>query len=497
MPGKDTRGLAVNYKFKTQSSKFKTNVFIIIFISLISSYSWAFFADVREPAVAGMFYPENKAELSKQVEQFLKNVKDQKVKGRLIALIAPHAGYDYSGQVAAYAYKALEGKHFKRVILIGPSHRFRFDGISVGEFDYYKTPLGKVEVDKEFAKKIVESHERINFLREVHLYEHSLEVQIPFLQTVLKEDFKIVPIVFGNSSYKNCQVLSLSLAGLVDDETLLICSTDWSHYYAYEKAKEMDKKGIEAVVQGDVSSFARMIEKGSCEACGAPAVITTMLLASSLGANQIQLLQYANSGDVTGDKSRVVGYAAIAFSYESAPLSDKEKKKLLEIARKTLKSHLSGKKIPEFEVEKGALTEKRGAFVTLTRNGKLRGCIGYIQPFKPLVEAVQEMAIAAATKDMRFPSVIRDELQEIEIEISVLSRLKRVRDVEEIEIGRDGLYIIAQGRSGLLLPQVAIEWEWDRDQFLEQVCYKAGLPKDAWKEEDLLLYRFSAEVFHE
>ncbi|KPJ66373.1 hypothetical protein AMJ44_08430 [candidate division WOR-1 bacterium DG_54_3] len=455
------------------------------------------FSDVRKPAVAGMFYPETKAELSKQIKHFLDNVKYRKVKGELIALIVPHAGYDYSGQVAAYAYKELEGRRFKRVILIGPSHHVTFDGISVGEFDYYETPLGRVEVDRDFANKLVKSGGKISFIRAAHLREHSLEVQLPFLQTVLRKEFKIVPLIFGNSSFKNSQNLAISLAKLVDEDTLIVCSTDWSHYHDYETAKKMDRKGIDAVLQGDIASFAEMLEKGECEACGVPAVITTMLLADSLGVNKIQLLKYANSGDVTGDRSKVVGYAAIAFAYESSPLSDEEKKELLMIARKTLESYLSKKKVPEFKVPKGTLMERRGAFVTLTKDGKLRGCIGYIQPIKPLAEAVQDMAIAAATRDTRFPSVIRSELPEIEIEISVLSKLQKVNNIDEIKIGRDGLYIIKGLRSGLLLPQVATDWGWDRKQFLEEVCYKAGLPKDAWKDEDTILYRFSADVFHE
>lgn len=477
--------------------KIRILIFALVLTLLGSTAALAFFADVRKPAVAGMFYPGTKAELSKQVNRFLDNLKYRKVKGKLIALIVPHAGYDYSGQVAAYAYKELEGKHFKRVILIGASHRMSFDGISVGEFDYYETPLGRVKVDREFINKIVESSKKISFVRQAHGKEHSLEVQLPFLQTVLKKEFKIVPIIFGNASFKNSQILAMSLVKLMDDETLIVCSTDWSHYHDYETAKKMDMKGINAVLKNDVVSFAEMLEKGNCEACGAPAVITTMLVAPSVGANKTQLLKYANSGDVTGDKSRVVGYAAIAYAYESSPLTTKEKEKLLKITRVTLEKHLSGKDVPELKIDKGVLTERRGAFVTLTKKGRLRGCIGYIKPVKPLAEAVQEMAIAAATRDMRFPPVTRNELQEIEIEISVLSKLQKVENENEIKIGRDGLYIIKGGRSGLLLPQVATEWGWDRKQFLEQVCRKAGLPEDAWKEKDTILYRFSADIFQE
>ena len=409
----------------------------------------------------------------------------------------PHAGYDYSGQVAAYAYKEIEGRKFNRVILIGNSHRQSFDGISVGEYDYYQTPLGKVKVDRKFAGKLVESSPRISFLRKAHDQEHSLEVQLPFLQTMLADEFKIVPIIFGNASFANCQILAFSLAKLVDDETLIICSTDWSHYHQYDKAVVMDKLGIESVLDNDIEKFAELLTVGSTEACGMSAVITTMLLAQSLGANKIELLDYANSGDVTGDKSRVVGYASIAYAYESSPLSATEKEQLLKIARQTLETHLAGEDVPVVEVEPGVLTEQRGAFVTLNKQGQLRGCIGYIQPVKPLAQAVQEMAIAAATKDMRFKPVEKEELEDIEIEISVLSRLEKVKKTDEIKIGRDGLYIVKGRQGGLLLPQVATDNKWDRKEFLENVCYKAGLPKDAWKDKETILFKYSADVFQE
>ncbi|MEE8637796.1 MAG: AmmeMemoRadiSam system protein B [Candidatus Margulisiibacteriota bacterium] len=490
-------GIGISDLFRHSGFVIRVLICSIVLILLGSIPATAFFADVRKPAVAGMFYPGTRSELSKQINQFLDNVKYQRVQGKLIALIVPHAGYDYSGQVAAYAYKELEGRQFKRIILIGASHHMQFDGISIGEFDYYETPLGRVKVDRDLAGKIIESSQKISFMREAHLKEHSLEVQLPFLQTVLKKDFKIVPIIFGNASFRNCQILAMSLVKLVDEETLIVCSTDWSHYHDYETATRMDKKGIHAVLKGDIEEFVRLLEAGSCEACGIPAIITTMLVAPSVGANKTQLLKYANSGDVTGDRSRVVGYAAIAYSYESSPLSPKEKAKLLEIAREALEKHLSKKKVPELKIDKGILAERRGAFVTLTKKGRLRGCIGYIKPVKPLAEAVQEMAIAAATRDMRFQPVTRNELKEIEIEISVLSKLQKVENINEIKIGRDGLYIVKGWRTGLLLPQVAVEWGWNRKQFLEQVCQKAGLPKHAWKDKETVLYRFSAEIFQE
>jgi len=475
-------------------SRIRLLVWYSLIVILLSGSAFA--AEIRQPAAAGTYYSSIEAELGNQIIEFLSNVPEQKSKAKLIALIVPHAGYDYSGQVAAYAYKELDGKKFKRVILISNSHHQRFDSISVGEYDYYQTPLGRVKVDKEFIDRLVHSSDRISFLRKAHDQEHSLEVQLPFLQTMLADEFKIVPIIFGNASFANCQILAFSLAKLVDDETLIICSTDWSHYHKYDQAVIMDKLGIEAVLDNDIEKFADLLTVGSSEACGMSAIITTMLLAPSLGANRIKLLNYANLGDVTGDKSRVVGYASIAYVYESSPLSATDKEQLLKIARQTLEKHLAGENMPVVEVDPGVLTERRGAFVTLNKHGQLRGCIGYIQPVKPLAEAVQAMAIAAATKDMRFKPVEADELKDIEIEISVLSRLEKVKKTDEIKIGRDGLYIIKGRQGGLLLPQVATDNKWDKKEFLENVCYKAGLPKNAWK-EDSILYRFSADIFYE
>ncbi|HVN67686.1 MAG TPA: AmmeMemoRadiSam system protein A, partial [Candidatus Sulfotelmatobacter sp.] len=261
--------------------------------------------------------------------------------------------------------------------------------------------------------------------------------------------------------------------------------------------KKLDGKGIEAMVNGDLGTFIRDLSNGDTEACGAPAIITTLMLAPALGANKIELLNYTNSGDVTGDKERVVGYAAIVFWHQATTLTAGEQKKLLKIARRTIENKLAGKPLPVYTPPEAGLNERRGAFVTLTSAGRLRGCIGYIQPVKPLFAAVQEMAVAAATSDRRFSPVEKAELPGIKIEISALTPLKRIKELSEIELGRDGLYIIKGENSGLLLPQVATENNWDKTAFLENLCYKAGLPSSAWQDKDAVLYRFTAEVFHE
>jgi AmmeMemoRadiSam system protein A len=243
-------------------------------------------------------------------------------------------------------------------------------------------------------------------------------------------------------------------------------------------------------------------------------MVTAMLIGGKLGANKSQVLHYANSGDVTGDRSGVVGYMAAAVwanpRTKGAPaegedkqprvgvdlgLAAEEKKVLLGLARKTIEAKCRGEKAPVPEAQSPTLNELRGAFVTLHKAGRLRGCIGQIQARQPLVKTVAEMAVAAAFDDPRFPPLRAEELKEIDIEISVLTPLRRISDVQEIQVGTHGIYMRKGGYSGLLLPQVATEWKWDRTAFLEHTCEKAHLPKDAWRDKETEIYIFSADVF--
>ena len=453
-------------------------------------------SSTRPPAVAGSFYPADRAELAFQINKFLDNVPTAPSTGEIVALLVPHAGYPFSGQVAAYGYKQLVGQSFDRVVLIGASHHLSFDQIALPSWDKFATPLGEVPVDRDFIDKMLKLNSRLVVNDEPHKAEHSLEVQLPFLQSVLKE-FKVVPILFGNISLANCQALAYALSYLVDDRTLIVVSTDWSHYHPSGLAKKLDDQGIKDVVGGSLEGFVRDLAAGNCEACGASGVITALLLTPALGANRTELLKQANSGGTTGDLSSVVGYATIAFRRVAVPLTAVERQKLLKIARRTLENKLAGHKLPVFAPPEPALNEPKGVFVTLKKDGKLRGCIGYIRSAKPLFQAVQEMAVAAATEDRRFSPVTKGELKGLEIELSVLSRMREVKELSEIEVGRDGLYIMKDQASGILLPQVAVEWGWDRAEFLKQVCLKAGLPDNAWPDQDARLYRFTAQVFRQ
>jgi AmmeMemoRadiSam system protein B/AmmeMemoRadiSam system protein A len=467
--------------------------------------------EMREPALAGSWYPGDPGILSRDVKRYLENAKKEKVEGEIVALVSPHAGYMYSGQVAAYAYKLVEGMIFDSVVVVGPSHRFPFKGASLWDRGGFRTPLGVVPVDAELSKKLMENRKEIRFIPEAHSQENSLELQIPFLQTVLKS-FKLAPIVMEPDwSWETCQYLASAIAETVrGKKVLLVASTDLSHYYSYNIAVELDRIVLNHIERFDIEGLNRDLKSNRAEACGGGPLITIMLAAKMLGANQGKVLKYLNSGDVTGDRSRVVGYAAGVF-YKTVGgkekmkeekkvgvdlgLNEEEKKTLHQIAKTVIENKAKGKPVPDFKIESLILKENRGAFVTIHKRGQLRGCIGYIEGHGPLHKTIEEMAEAAAFRDPRFTPVKEKELPELEFEISVLTPLKRIKDVNEIQVGKHGIYIKKGWSSGLLLPQVATEYGWDRLAFLEHTCQKAGLPPHAWKEKDTEIYIFSADIF--
>jgi AmmeMemoRadiSam system protein B len=276
--------------------------------------------DVRKSILAGAWYPGNKQALSKAIEGYLAQADAKSPKGDLKALIVPHAGHEYSGPVAAYAYALLRGKDIRRVIMIGPSHRVAFRGVSVNLQSGYETPLGIVPVDQELAKKIIDADRMIRQVPEAHASEHALEIQLPFLQMVLK-DFQIVPIIMGEQDYKTCSRLAEILYDKLgdSDKTLLLASTDLSHYHSDKQARALDSEFIDQVREFSPKGLFNALSSGRCEACGGGPTITVMLTAQALGANRSQILHYANSGNVTGDKSNVVGYVAAAL-FESRGL---------------------------------------------------------------------------------------------------------------------------------------------------------------------------------
>jgi len=486
-----------------------TKGIIFLLTVFLCSCSNSYSEDVRKPAVAGMFYPGNKEELAGKVDDFLANVKKSDIKGRVFAIIVPHAGYEYSGQIAAYSFKQLEGTDFKKIIIISPSHYVSFDGMSVYNKGAFETPLGIIKIDKELADKIMAKDKRFIFYPEAHLKEHAIEVELPFLQKMYKDkDFKIVPITMGNPEADDIRILSDTLYDVMDKDTLLIISVDLSHYYPYDKAVELDTNSTSAIEHLDAQKMLKDINSHNSEIDAPIAVLGMITLANRYNA-KAKIIKYANSGDVAGDKSRVVGYSSIVVYIPSdlqekgdmimkdEYLSKEEKVKLLEIAKLSIIEAVTGKRqfFPNVTEEK--LKENCGAFVTIKENNELRGCIGYIQAVKPLYETVKDVAKSAAVNDYRFNPVAENELDKLELEISVLTPLKKIKDINEIEVGKHGLVMKQGFNSGLLLPQVATEYNWDKETFLKETCRKAGLPQDAWKDKSTEIYTFSAEVFGE
>jgi hypothetical protein len=470
---------------------------------------------VRAAAVAGSFYPADPKELSAMIDDMLAHATPASVDGTILAAVAPHAGYPYSGPVAAWTYAALKGHKYSRVVVIAPSHYVAFGFSSIYDGNAYETPLGTIPIDKEFARQLTKMSSTIRFSEQGHTPtsaggEHSIEVELPWLQKVLG-NFQLVPIVMGDQSYESSRALGVAIAKLIEAEkkpgdTLILASSDLSHYHPYDEAETIDHKTLHAMASWDYFSMSRNFESRTWEACGGAPIVAAMIYAERMGANKTQVLRYANSGDTSGDHSRVVGYSADLFvkapgsAGEEVPfsLTDQEKSELLALARKSTEYAVQTNKAYDPPISTSeTLNREYGAFVTLTEAGMLRGCIGYTSPIKPLYITVRDTAGYAALRDPRFRPVAVSELSQLEYEISVLSPLRRVTDIEQIQVGRDGLLMKNGDSEGLLLPQVPVEQKWNRQTFLEQTCAKAGMRSNCWKDENTDIFKFTAVVFGE
>ncbi len=497
------------------------NLLFFIFFLMSNLYS-----NSREPIVAGQFYPAEAEELKATIKEYFDKISDfKKQEAEILGIISPHAGYIFSGQVAAYSYKYLSQYKIESpiVILIGQSHHFRLKKPVLWSKGSFFTPLGEVKVEEEFVKLLLKNSQFFEENEQPHIPEHSLEVQLPFLQYIYGNNFTIIPILVSSFDYDFVYKIAEGLVNSIRSystkrKTIIVCSTDMSHYPSYEDAIKIDKKAIEIVKSYEPKKYfeeLRKLEKSNvknlyCVFCGETAVGITIAATKLLGGDKIEVLKYANSGDTLmyGDKSRVVGYLALAFlktqketkmkeEQTEFKISETNQKILLELARNAIKEYITTGKIIEYKTEDKELQKPSAVFVTLTKRGQLRGCIGTTFPQYPLYQAVINMAIAAATEDPRFPPVTLDELNDIKIEISILSPLKRVFSYKEIKENIHGVVVKSQGRVGLFLPQV---WEQlpKKEQFLSELCWgKAGLPPNAWQDPKTELYVFTVFAFEE
>jgi MEMO1 family protein len=475
----------------------------------------------RKPILAGSWYPSDPYELKNTIAQFFADANVPQFNGRIVGLVSPHAGYIYSGPVAAYAFKALSlhAEEYKgvTVIMVGPNHRTpNFSGITVWKEGSWLTPLGATQVDQPLAESLLTTlGPNGSFFPQLHQNEHSLEIMLPFLQYALGSDFKIVPIAFGMQSKNASEILANAITKVAKGKNvILLASTDLSHYLPEKTAHRLDKVFTDAVIAGDIASLNDKLDKEECSACGFGAVMTVMQASKALGSDSTKLLRYATSGDVpAGDSTQVVGYASIIFTdskgeqmqnTDNTPddefkLTNEQKTYLLKLARKTIEDFVkTGKSEKPPAPDDPVLKESGAVFVTLHRDGNLRGCIGQMMAREPLYLSVIDMAIAAATEDYRFKPVSTAEFNKIDIEISVLSPMTPLDDWKKIKLGYHGVWLVNGGRSGVFLPQVGRETGWTLEYFLEELSsQKAGLSRNAYKDPNTKLFTFTVLEFDE
>jgi hypothetical protein len=450
-------------------------------------------AQIKEPAVAGSFYPADAAALRSSVDRYLSSASRSADRQRPMALIVPHAGHQYSGAIAAEGYARLKGRPISTVIMIGPSHHVHLKGVAVYPGDGMRTPLGVVPVDVKTARSLVSPADDIRPDAAPFAREHSLEVQLPFIQRAFGGKVSVVPLLVGSPTQASLASLSAALGRILrnDPHALLVISTDLSHYHDQTTALAMDRRMIDAMERLSARDLELYLRSGTGEMCGAWPTVYGISAARAAGATHAVRYRSATSGDVTGDRKSVVGYAAMGIM--RGGLSARQKRQLLDLAATALYRHVTGDPLPDSSTADPVLKADGATFVTLNdANGNLRGCIGTILPQMSLYASVVSNAVSAASRDSRFPPVRREELAGLRVEVTVLSPMEAVPDTKSIVIGKHGLYLEKDGRSSVFLPQVPLEQHWDLPTYLSQLAIKAGLPPDGWQGARLSV--FTAEV---
>ncbi len=485
---------------------------------------------IRRPAVAGQFYAGSQKQLLADVVGCYEASKDIRALQRVQAVIVPHAGYVFSGATAASAFSCIDpSAQYEHIFLLGPSHHVWLDKASVGVgYEAYNTPLGNVKVDAELGGQIIASNSVFTFEERAHNKEHCLEVQLPLLQYRFKEMPPIVPIVIATQSWQKLEQIAEALLPYFNERNLFVISSDFSHYPSYKDAQKVDGATGEAIMTGSVLKFVEALEKNESlgirnldtSACGEAAIAVLLMMTEDSKGIQIHHVRYCNSGDSQyGGHDRVVGYHAFAFTREEkgarvptvpafeegekpstsekAPtvaedsgftLTDADKAALKEIARESIRLSFFGRNYKPENLSP-TLKQKCGAFVSLHKHGRLRGCIGHFGEDHMLGEIVAQMARAAAFEDPRFDSVRQSELEDIDIEISVLTPMRRIKSLDEFVLGKHGIYIRKGWRSGTYLPQVADEVNWSKEEFVSHcAAEKAGIGWNGWKDAELYVY---------
>ena len=475
---------------------------------------------VRPPAVAGQFYPDSPTALKEAVQKFLRDAVPRTAK-KPVAIVVPHAGYIFSGQIAADAFKQAQGENFDVVVILGTNHTTPgFDKISVFNGLAFRTPLGLVDIDRETASALLKADPDCTADEAVHAKEHSIEVELPFIQ-VLFPAARIVPVVVGPSDAARSSRFGAALAAVLRNRrALIVASSDLSHYPPAADAEGLDREVLRTIAALDAEALRatlqahmkRSVPNLVTGACGEAPILAAIEAAKRLGAKGGTVVSYAHSGQTAvGEQSRVVGYGAVVMTAEKdqarlqkkrgePPYSDafsaSERKALLAFARESVSRAVLTQTAPLARGFGANLEQKRAVFVTLRERGELRGCIGQTEAQMPLSQAVGAMAIQAAFMDPRFRPVVSSELADIDIEISVLTRLKPIPKAADIVVGRDGVLLTKGGKSALFLPQVAVEEHWGLSTMLDNLCLKAGLAGGCWR-DGARFSTFQAIVFGE
>jgi hypothetical protein len=489
-------------------------VFIVLLsiFTIMETFSQNITTD-RQPVAAGRFYPADKLTLTKELARLFESCKKASGSWDVRAIISPHAGYIFSGKIAAAAYSAIpKNKVYKNIFIIGSSHVMYFDGASVYNSGDFITPLGKVSVNKEIANKLILSNKVFNFPANAHLQEHSIEVQLPIIQYYFKYYPMVVPVIIGTDDENTVKKIAEALRPWFTSENLFVISSDFSHYPGYKDAVETDSFTAMSIVSGSPKTFLKTLSTNTqkqipglaTSMCGWTSGLTLLYLAEGNKNLEIKFIDYSNSGDSpNAGKDEVVGYNALAMiekEHNEVPLAksdnsfsfnDAEKKQLFTIVKNSISSKLYDDK--KFVIEEksvsGNLKKPMGAFVTLKINGALRGCIGRFISSEPLFTVVQESAVSSAFEDPRFSPLTKEEFKKTDIEITVLGPLRKINNISEIVLGKHGIYIKKGYKSGTMLPQVATENGWTVEEFLGFTSReKADLGWDGWKDAEIFIY---------
>ncbi len=475
---------------------------------------------VRKAALAGRgWYPGTAKELAKKVDSLLANAPKWDG-GAPTALIVPHAGYNFAGPMQAAVYAAIRGRSYTRVFILAVPHRAAVDGVSIPAVTHYETPLGKVPLDRAAADRLLASGGPFSVHPTAHQTEHSVEIQLPFLQRILG-DFFLVPMLVGTSPEAS-RAVAAALKKELRPGDLVIASSDSAHYgprFGYqpfpvddhiaENLRKLDLGAAKHLLDLDFDGFVDFKRDTGITICGfAPICVLLSLLPPETEA---KLTGYDTSGAGGGDYTNSVSYVGIAFTgpAREAPeetkfraLTEAEQQFALEIARESMERFIREGEVYDLEKEGVSIPEglrpDAGSFVTLTIDSRLRGCIGDILPVRPLYRSILKRAISSAAEDRRFPRVQEDELEKIHIEISVLTPPVKIGSFREIEIGRHGILLSYDGRRrSVYLPQVAPEQGWDLEETLIHLSRKGGLASDAFTSPRASFEVFTAQVFGE